>query len=204
MNSQADHLAHDISSPAGLHAWFGGIDIYLFDQLLKGRFTPGMRLLDAGCGDGRNLIYFLRSGYEVFGVDLSPVAIAEVRTLAASLPPRLPADNFRVESVERMSFESASCDAIISSAVLHFAADETHFQNMVAEMWRVLKPGGIFFSRLASTIGIEDHLKHVRGRRYHLPDGTDRWLVDEALLRQTTGELGGTFLEPIKTVNVQN
>ena len=52
-----------------LQAWFGGIDIYLFDQLLKGRFVPGMRILDAGCGSGRNLVYFLRSGYEVFAVD---------------------------------------------------------------------------------------------------------------------------------------
>src|SRR5438105_12769429 len=126
MNSQGNHSAHEISSPAGLQAWFGGIDIYLFDQLLKGRFTPGMRLLDAGCGDGRNLIYFLKSNYEVFGVDNSPAAIAQVRKLAASLAPLLPAHNFRVEAVERMSFDDASCDAIISSAVLHFAADEAH------------------------------------------------------------------------------
>lgn len=204
MNFHTDHSAHELSSPAGLQAWFGGIDIYLFDQLLKGRLTPGMRLLDAGCGDGRNLVYFLRSGYEVFGVDSSPSAIAQVRQLAALLAPQLPADNFRLEPVEKMSFAEASCDAMISSAVLHFAADEAHFQNMVGEMWRVLKPGGIFFSRLASTIGIEDLVQHLSGRRYHLPDGTDRFLVDEALLRRMTSELGGAFLEPIKTVNVQN
>lgn len=204
MNSQADHSAHELSSPAGLQAWFGGIDIYLFDQLLKGRFTPGMRLLDAGCGGGRNLVYFLRSGYEVFGVDSAPAAIAEVRQLAASLAPELPADNFRLESVEQMSFAEASCDVVISSAVLHFAADEGHFQRMIGEMWRVLKPGGIFFSRLASTIGIEERVQHVSGRRYHLPDGTDRFLVDEAWLRRMTNELGGEFLEPLKTVNVQN
>lgn len=33
-----------------LHAVFGDVDIYLFDQLLRGPIAPGMRVLDAGCG----------------------------------------------------------------------------------------------------------------------------------------------------------
>ena len=187
-----------------LRAWFGGIDIYLFDQLLKGRFSPGMRLLDAGCGDGRNLVYFIRSGYQVFGVDDSPAAIGQVRRLAVSLVPQFAAENFRLERVEKMSFADESFDAVISSAVLHFARDEEHFQNMVKEMWRVLKRGGIFFARLASSIGIENRVRHLEGRRYNLPDGSDRFLVDEEMLLGMTGELGGEFIEPIKTVNVQN
>ncbi len=72
-----------------LQEWFGGIDIYLFDQLLKGRLTSSTRLLDAGCGGGRNLIYFLRTGYDVYGVDESSRSIAQVRGLAASLAPHL-------------------------------------------------------------------------------------------------------------------
>ena len=204
MSFQSNHPASELASPAGLQSWFGGIDIYLFDQLLKGRFTSSMRLLDAGCGDGRNLIYFLRSGYEVFAIDNSSAAVAHVRQLAASLAPHLPTENFRIEPVEKMSFAEASFDVVISSAVLHFAANEAHFQAMVAEMWRVLKPGGIFFARLASTIGIENRVQPLGHRRYHLPDGTDRFLVDEVMLQRVTDELGGTFLEPIKTVNVQN
>ncbi|MEJ7708372.1 MAG: class I SAM-dependent methyltransferase [Pyrinomonadaceae bacterium] len=138
-----------------LQEWFGGIDIYLFDQLLKGRFTPQMHVLDAGCGGGRNLIYFLRSGYDVSGVDQSSEAIAQVRSLAALLAPHLPIGNFLVAPVERMPFADASFDVVISSAVLHFARDEQHWQIMVGEMWRVLKSGGILFARLASSIGIE-------------------------------------------------
>jgi tellurite methyltransferase len=187
-----------------LRAWFGGIDIYLFDQLLKGRFTPDMHLLDAGCGDGRNLIYFIRSGYAVFGVDNSPAAIAQVRRLATNLSPQYAVENFRLEAVEKMSFADESFDAVISSAVLHFARDEEHFQSMLLEMWRVLRRGGIFFSRSASIIGIEGRVKHLEGRRYHLPDGSDRFLVDEEILLGLTKQLGGEFLEPIKTVNVQN
>jgi tellurite methyltransferase len=183
---------------------FGGIDIYLFDQLLKGRITSEMRVLDAGCGGGRNLSYFFSSGFAVSGVDQSSEAIAQIRSLAAQLAPRLPVDNFRVAVIEQMPFNDESFDVVISSAVLHFARDETHWHSMVREMWRVLKPGGIFFARLASTIGMEAKIKQIEGRRYHLPDGSDRFLVDEQMLLATTKTLGGEWLEPLKTVVVQN
>jgi len=187
-----------------LQDWFGSIDIYLFDQLLKGRFIPGMRVLDAGCGSGRNLVYFLRSSYEVFGVDQSEEAISQTGRLAASLAPHLPVGNFRRESVKRMTFADASFDVVLSSAVLHFARDEEEWQSMVNEMWRVLKPGGVFFARLASSIGMEDLVRLIENRRYSLPDGSDRFLVDEAMLLRVTAALGGEFIEPIKTVIVQN
>ena len=193
-----------MSSHINLQEWFGQIDIYLFDQLLKGRFNPQMRLLDAGCGGGRNLIYFLRDGYEAYGVDQSKEAINHVRSLVATLAPHLPTDNFRVEPVERMSFADASFDVVISSAVLHFARDEQHWQSMASEMWRVLKRDGIFFARLASSIGIEEKIEHLEGRRYHLPDGSDRFLVDEEMLLTVTAALRGEWLEPLKTVVVQN
>jgi len=187
-----------------LQEWFGGIDIYLFDQLLKGRFVPEMHLLDAGCGSGRNLVYFLKSGYNVFAVDQSSEAISQTRQLALALAPHLSPDNFRVEGIDQMSFTDGSFDVVLSSAVLHFARSEKQWEAMVAEMWRVLKPGGIFFARLASSIGMEAQVKLIEGRRYHLPDGSDRFLVDEAMLLEVTAALGGEFIEPIKTVVVQN
>ena len=198
-------------SEGSLQELFGGIDIYLFDQLLKGRFVPGMWVLDAGCGTGRNLVYFLQKGYEVFGVDQSAEAISQMRRLAGTLAPHLPAENFRIEVVEKMSWESATdgashngFDLVISSALLHFARDEEHWQAMVNEMWRVLKTGGILFARLASTIGMDKQVELIEGRRYHLPDGSDRFLVDEAMLRNVTATLGGKFIEPIKTTIVEN
>jgi len=191
-------------APCTLEDQFGPIDIYLFDQLLRGRIQPGMRLLDAGCGSGRNLVYFLRSGYEVFATDADAASIGAVRRLAASLAPELPQENFRREPVERMSFEDGFADVVISSAVLHFSRNDTQFTAMVNEMWRVLKPEGLLFCRLASTIGMESRMKALRDGRYLLPDGSERYLVDEAMLMRLTSTLGATLVDPLKTTVVQD
>ena len=187
-----------------LQRQFGPIDIYLFDQLLRGRIAPGMLIFDAGCGNGRNLVYLLREAYEVYGVDTDPRAIEAVRRLAASLQPALPASNLRVEAIEDTSFEEVFADVVISSAVLHFARDDAHFDAMLRGAWRVLKPGGLFFCRLASSIGVESQVKPVAGRRFLLPDGSERYLVDEARLTALAKELGAELEDPLKTTVVQN
>jgi tellurite methyltransferase len=187
---------------ADLHAQFGDIDIYLFDQLLRGRFDRRSRVLDAGCGGGRNLIYFLRRGFSCFGLDRDPAAIEQVRALAAQLAPELPHLNFLAGELDHLPWDSASLDAVICSAVLHFAADLAHFDRMVEELWRVLAPDGMLFARLASNIGIEATVGRA-GARVRLPDGSDRFIVDEAMLLERTRRLGGQLLDPIKTTNVQ-
>jgi SAM-dependent methyltransferase len=184
---------------------FGAIDIYLFDQILRRRIAPGDRIVDAGCGMGRNLVYLLREGYDVHAADADPDAIAEVRALAARLAPALPAENFRVEPLEALTFPERWASVVISSAVLHFARDDRQFTAMLDGSWRVLAPGGMFFCRLASTIGIESQVRRLDadGRRFRLPDGTSRYLVDEALLMSLTSRLGGQLLDPLKTTVVQ-
>ncbi len=188
-----------------LPEFFGQIDIYLFDQLLKNRFAGGDRILDAGCGQGRNLVYFLRRGFEIFAVDQDEHAVQAVRTLARKLNrDDLPAENFLTAQIESLPFADRFFDAVLSSAVLHFARDTAHFTAMVREMWRVLKPEGLLFARLASDIGIEDRVRPLAERRFRLPDGSTRFLVNEAMLLQLTRELGAVLVEPIKTTNVQN
>lgn len=183
---------------------FGHIDIYLFDQLLRGRIAPGMRVVDMGCGTGRNLVYLLREGYDVHATDHDPEAVATVRALARSLAPGLPADHFRVEAVEQSSFADATFDVVISNAVLHFARDHAHFDAMVSGMWRVLRPGGLFFARLASSIGMADRMQPLGGGRYLMPDGSERYLVDDAALMAATRRLGARQLDPLKTTIVQD
>lgn len=187
-----------------LNELFGDIDIYLFDQILKNRFSIKMKILDAGCGGGRNIVYFLREGFQVFGVDQNMEAIEHVRYLAQTLAPQISTENFQTAAIEKMPFQNEVFDAVISSAVLHFADDEAHFNRMLDEMRRVLKPNGILFARLASTISVEDKIEKLGERRYLLPDGSERFLVDEEMLINATERLGAYFIEPIKTTNVQN
>ena len=191
-----------MSEPAdALRKQFGDIDAYLFDQLLRGRIVSGMKVLDAGCGSGRNLVFLMRAGFEVWGVDESEEAIAEVQQLATDLARDEPARRFRVERVESMSHDTDSMDVVISSAVLHFARDADHWLAMVHEMWRVLAPGGLLFARLATMVG-QPHLKPLGGGRYVMPDGTTRFLVDHERLLSVTQELGGSLLDPLKSTVV--
>lgn len=184
-----------------LQATFGGIDIYLFDQILRGRITPRDRILDAGCGFGRNLVYLMRVGCDVHGVDADAESIGAVRAMARALAPALGADHFRVEPIESISLPDGFASVVISSAVLHFARDEGHFDAMLTGSWRCLAPGGMFFCRLASKIGLADAVSVGNGR-YRLPDGTVRFLVDEAMLIDRTARLGGQLLDPLKTTLV--
>lgn len=187
-----------------LHDLLGDIDIYLLDQLLKGRIAPEMSVLDAGCGGGRNLVYLLREGYEVRGVDGNPEAVRQVRNLAAQIAPSLPPESFQVADLEAIPFPDERFDVVLCSAVLHFARDEAHFDRMLDEMWRVLHPGGLFFARLASTIGLEGRVRPLQGRWFLVPDGSERFLVDAEMLRATTARLGGIWLDPLKTTLVQD
>lgn len=188
-----------------LREYLGPMDIYWIDQFLRGRVEPGMKILDAACGSGRNLTYPLREGYEVYGLDTDPKAIETVRRLAGELAPETPKESFRVESIEETTFPDGLADAVISSAILHFAEDDEHFRAMLLGTWRLLAPGGLFFCRLASSIGIEEELRPLEGdgRRFRLPDSSDRYLVDEVLLAELERELGARRLDPLKTTLVQ-
>jgi SAM-dependent methyltransferase len=193
-----------VIAPTNLAEIFGPIDIYVFDQILRGRIPLGSRVLDAGCGSGRNIHYLLNAGYDVSATDADPNAISDVMRLAADLNAALPPTNFRREPVEAMSFADESMDVVLSIAVLHFARSDEQFEAMVESVWRVLRPGGMFLGRLASNIGMESRMIQRRGRRHLLPDGTERYLVDEALLLDWTKRLGGVLLDPLKTTIVQD
>lgn len=187
-----------------LRETFGDIDIYLFDQIQKGRFVSGMKVLDAGCGGGRNIYWLMRNSFDVFAVDINPEAIEAVRTLAKRLAPGLSQGNFQVASLDALPFANESFDWVICNAVMHFAEDRRQFDRWFFEQWRVLKPGGAFFARLASSIGIEELLIPTSNGRFLMPDGSERFIVDEQILREATASVDGHFLEPIKTTNVEN
>ena len=188
--------------PSSLQDQFGQIDIYVFDQILRGNIEPGMTVLDAGCGYGRNLVHLLRSGCQVFALDQDPQAVDHVRRLSESLQTGLPAENFQAGSIENMPFPGAIADVVLCNAVLHFARDDRHFRAMLAELWRVLKPGGMLFCRLGSRIGMDFQL--LRGNIFLIPDGSEWFLVDEPMLLSLTKELNAVQVDPLKTTIVQD
>ncbi|MGA3081962.1 MAG: class I SAM-dependent methyltransferase [Terracidiphilus sp.] len=188
--------------PLTIQDQFGQIDIYIFDQILRGNIVPGMSVLDAGCGYGRNLVHLLRVGCEVFALDQDAQAVEHVRQLSASLRTGLPAENFQVGSIERMPFPGGFADVVLCNAVLHFARDDSHFRSMLAELWRVLKPGGIFFCRLGSRIGMD--FERLRGNIFLIPDGSEWFLVDQQMLLALTEEMNAVLVDPLKTTIVQD
>ena len=173
---------------------FGNIDIYIFDQLLKGNFKKDHKIIDVGCGNGRNLYYFLKNKFNVYGIDQNESAINELKLLAQQLHPDLAQTNFEVGEISQMKFEQKSFDWVICNAVLHFAYNPAHFEKMLIEIWKLLKSGGRLIARLASNIGIEDLVESE----------TDLFLVDEKLLLDYSEKLNGKLFEHIKTTNVQN
>lgn len=190
--------------PNNLQQLYGNIDIYLFDQVLKGRFDHCRKIIDVGCGAGRNLPYFLQNGFEVHGVDPDPDAIGYVKQLSAKLAPGNPGSNFTVAAADNLPYPDNHFDLAICSAVFHFAKSHAHFDAMLRSVWRVLKPGGYLFARLASDIGIEDLVKPLGDGVYLLPDGSTRYLVNREILLRYIHELGAELFEPIKTTNVQD
>ncbi|HLW19158.1 MAG TPA: class I SAM-dependent methyltransferase [Cyclobacteriaceae bacterium] len=186
-----------------LNKLLGNLDIYLLDQILKGRFSPEMKILDAGCGEGRNTVYFLKAGYQIFGVDQNPVAIQMARIQAQTIRANYDIHRFQNSTVEDMPFHHAAIDAIISSAVLHFARSTDHFHQMMDEMIRILKPGGFLFLRMTTGFGgIMDQSTHKGDGRYLLPDGSERFILTEELLADVMAKHHLHHLEAPKSVLV--
>ena len=179
-------------------------DIYLIDQILKGRFDHYANVVDLGCGSGRNLPYFLKNEFDVYGIDPRPEAIEEASIRAHYWNPKAKPGQFKVETMENNSFKSSHFDLVICNAVLHFAKSQSHFEQMLLAACRLIKPGGFFFARLASDIGMENLVKPLGEGRYLLPDGSERFLINKEMILNFTKQLNAQLAEPIKTTNVQD
>ncbi len=183
-----------------IHSILGNTDIYLVDQVMKGRYSQQDLILDAGCGDGRNMHWFVNNGFLIYGIDSDPSAIDAI----GKKYPSLPSARYQVSAIENMKFSTDFFDHIIASAVLHFAKNTHHFFSIVEQMLRVIKQGGTLFIRMASDIGIEHHVRKISEGVYLIPDGSKRFLLTRSLLTQLMGKYNLTFLEEFKTVNVND
>ena len=178
----------------------GNTDIYLLDQIMKGRYAPSDVILDAGAGGGRNLEWFVQQGCRVFGTDRDSLAIEALKHTY----PGLPEESFQVAPVEALPFPDTFFNHIISSAVLHFAENEQHFEAMFSEMVRVLRPGGSIFIRMTTDVGLGDKMTALGKGRYYLPDDSERFLLTRKGLDSLLLQYRLALLEPFKTVLVED
>jgi ubiquinone/menaquinone biosynthesis C-methylase UbiE len=175
-----------------------GTDIYLLDQIMKGTYLPEHKILDAGCGRGRNMRWFALHNYNVVGCDTNADMLQESPPYTG-----LPSAAFKVAAVENMPYADAEFDHVICNAVLHFAESPQHFLDMMSEMHRVLKPGGTLFVRMTSTFGLPENYTHVGNGRYLQQDGYERFLLTKDLLNQAKTKIGFEQKEPVKSILVE-
>lgn len=98
------------------------------------------RILDVGCGYGRVLgLLFERGYHSLIGCDLAPAMIAEARK-------RFPAITFtELISPPQLPVADASVDAALMFAVLTCVPTDEGQRDIVSEVGRVLRPGGLFY-----------------------------------------------------------
>lgn len=179
----------------------GNMDIYLIDQLIKGRISKEDKILDAGYGKGRNLEYFVRNDYNIYGIDHNPDYLAFILDQISRWNPSYPRENFITGSIDSMPYQSESFDVVFSVAVLHFAKSHQQFRSMLDELLRVLKKGGFLLFRMTSWHTFDLSPKTESGM-ITIADG-ERYMLDIEDIRNLVTEKGYRLADPIKTTNVE-
>ena len=177
----------------------GNIDIYLLDQIMKGRYSSNETILDAGCGVGRNMYWFYNNGFNLHAIDNNPERIEFIKSIYPKQK-----DNFKIASLAQLPYPDSSIDHVINCAVLHFVESTTMFKLYFSELIRVLKPNGSLFIRMTSDIGVENLITPLQNGIYRLADGTNRFLLTRELLNELINEFSIALIEPLKSTNVSD
>ena len=176
----------------------GNTDIYLLDQILKGRIKKDDLVLDTGCGGGRNLHLLIENNIKFIAFDPSK---STIESLKGTFPNHK--NSFRVSTIEDFQSEE-KFNFIICNAVLHFAKNHRNFKEMFDSLVKFLDPKGILFIRMVSNIGIEDLTEELKDGVYKIPDGSTRYLLTKVMLKELLQEYKLEFVDPLKTVNVDD
>jgi SAM-dependent methyltransferase len=136
---------HDLqitSHAVGTRGFFADLDQYHFEKLHHLlRLVPfdavkGRRVLEVGCGTGVDLARFARGGAIVTGVDLT---LSAIELAKANFSQQGLAGDFHVADGERLPFADRTFDLVYAHGVVQYTPDPA---RLVAELRRVLKPGG--------------------------------------------------------------
>jgi 2-polyprenyl-3-methyl-5-hydroxy-6-metoxy-1,4-benzoquinol methylase len=134
----------------------GNADLILIDQILKDRFSDQMRILDAGCGEGRNMIYFVKNGYNIYGIDQDEEAVNMAKIVCASANRSYIMENIQAFPIEENPFPDLFFDAVICINVLHSVSGHDEFFDLFDHLLRLLNNGGFLFLSMESDIGLSN------------------------------------------------
>lgn len=170
----------------------GNIDLFLLDQILKGRFEQAESILEVGCGEGRNLTYFIRNGYDVWGIDNNPTALKMLHMMGRSLHKTFDKEKFIEADISGIPFPPQSFDAIICASVLHFLPSEDAFFAAWDTMMKVLRKDGFLFLSMYSNIPFPGKMQ------------SDFFLLTGTLYQTVLHRYKLQEVEPVKTVAMGN
>lgn len=170
------------------------MDLYLIDGILKDHFSSVKSVLDLGCGEGRNGVYFIREGYDYLGVDKDASTLRLIEYLSDSFPASRAA--FLENTIQEVNLDR-KFDLIICSRTLHFANDKEDFFSMWAAIVNHVKPGGLVY--IAMDSNVDNSLAVAMANDlYQFPDGKIRFPLSLEIYHEL--KKGFEEVEPLKTV----
>jgi ubiquinone/menaquinone biosynthesis C-methylase UbiE len=177
-------------------AILGKVDIYLIDQILKNRYAPDDSILDAGCGEGRNLKWFYANNYKISGIDTDIERLENAKLIYPKS-----AANFQVGDLDALPYGENEFNHVICSAVLHFSENEKHFFTMFSELVRVLKPQGTLLIRMGSNIGLDGNMPYLKESQTNRA-GT--FFLTREHINKIRENYNIELIELVKTTNVED
>lgn len=173
-------------------------DIYLIDQIFKGRYQNDDSVLFAGCGTGRNMAWFYNQNFNISAVDKNDETLAVVKETYPNI------SSIVKGNLNGLHYKNENFNHIICSAVLHFAESEKEFDVWFKELIRVLKPEGSLFIRMTTNIGVQQTIKEIGKGIYYLKDETNRFLITRKKLEKLLLQFNLELIEPFKTTVVED
>ncbi|MEP1096818.1 MAG: class I SAM-dependent methyltransferase [Cyclobacteriaceae bacterium] len=186
-----------MSKVRDINNYFGDTDLFLLDLILKGKIPEKATVLDAGCGEGRNAIFFIREGYDYLGIDSDQSKIQLAQYMANNISTSKA--RFEVGDIGNLQ-ELGLFDVVICSRVLHFVNTDEGFHQMWRNLSDRLAPNGILYVSMDSMIDNNLGLASGNGK-YEFPDGAVRFAITNKLYNEI--KKGFEPVEPLKTL-VQN
>lgn len=174
------------------------MDLYLMDAILKGHLPEKGSVLDLGCGEGRNGIFFIKNNYQYHGIDQDASKIRLLEYLCK--PIATVKVKFTVGSMQNAEYHG-TYNLIIASRILHFAQNYQDFRSIWAKINFSLKPGGVLYLAMDSAI-IPDLVQKQDDGKHEFHDGRISFCLTDSLYNEILP--GFKEIEELKTVAYAN